>query len=96
MLPGRDLRNHAAVQLVQVDLGGNDIRTDLPPVVHHCRGRLITGAFDCQYIHIPDFFHIPTYSNFIVTDILSFPAFAAGKIFRTSSMYTSALVMDGL
>ena len=100
MLPGRDFRNHAAIEGMQINLGGNHIGEHFPAIFHHgCRG-LVAGALNSQDIDI--FFRIHRLTHFSSssksssTDFLSFPATARGNIFRTSSIYSSGRVRDGL
>ena len=50
MLPGRDLRNHTAIDSVQVDLRGYAIRKNLPSVPDNGNRRFIAGGFHCQNI----------------------------------------------
>ena len=45
---GGDLRHHAAVQGVQVDLRIHRVGQDLPPVLHHGRRRLVAGSLQRQ------------------------------------------------
>ncbi len=51
MLPGGDLRHHAAVEGVHIRLGGDDVGEDLPPVLHHRRGGLVAGGLKGQDLH---------------------------------------------
>ena len=56
VLSGGDLGHHAAVERVDVDLGGDHVGEDLPAVHNDRSRRLITAGFNCQNGYI--FFQI--------------------------------------
>ncbi len=45
MLPGGDLRHHAAIQCVHIRLGGDGIGQDVPSILHHRHGSFVAGGF---------------------------------------------------
>ena len=51
MLAGGDLRHHAAVQGVEVRLGGDGIGQDRAPVLHHGHRCLVAGGLKGQNFH---------------------------------------------
>ena len=52
VLAGGDLRHHAAIELVQLDLGRDNIGKHAAPVLYHGSRRLVAGALYGQYIDI--------------------------------------------
>ena len=58
VLPGGDLRHHAAVQGVEVRLGCNGVGQDLAAVLHHRHGGLVAGGFKSQYLHMSRHFFL--------------------------------------
>ena len=46
-----DLRHHAAVELVQLDLRGDAVGQNASSVAHYGNSRLVTGRFYRQYVH---------------------------------------------
>ena len=100
VLAGRDFRNYTAVESMQINLGGNNVGEHFPAIFYHGSRCLVAGALNSQYIDI--FFRIHRLTHFSSSsksssmDFLSFPATARGNILRTSSMYSSGRVRDGL
>ena len=45
MLAGGNLRNHAAVQGMEIHLGGDGVGQHMPSVLHHRNGGLVAGGF---------------------------------------------------
>src|SRR5699024_6585566 len=60
MFSGSNFRHNSSIQLVQINLRGNNIRKHFSPISHNCRCRFITGAFYCKYCNIFFFAHLPT------------------------------------
>ena len=100
VLAGRDFRNYTAVESMQINLGGNHVGEHFPAIFYHGSRCLVAGALNSQYIDI--FFRIYRLTHFSSSsksssmDFLSFPTTARGNILRTSSMYSSGRVRDGL
>jgi hypothetical protein len=46
-----DLRDHAAVDAMDVDLGVNDVRKNGPAVLDDGRGGLVAGRLDAEDAH---------------------------------------------
>ena len=62
VLAGGNFRHHAAILRVQGNLGVNHIGEHFPSVFYHCGRRLVTGAFNCQYINVL-FHHFSSFST---------------------------------
>ena len=52
VLAGGDLRHHAAVEGVEVRLGGDGVGEDGAAILHHGHGRLVAGGFKGQDLHV--------------------------------------------
>ena len=60
MFPGGNFRHHPSVQLVQVNLGRNNIRKNGSSITYNRRRCFVTGTFYCQYCNFFLFTHLST------------------------------------
>ena len=97
MFPGSDLRHNAAIEGVEIDLGRDHVGENFSSISDHRRRSLVTGTLNCQDQCIFHLLFLPAQS--VKTSSIVRPSFAAtvrGKIARTSSIYSSGFVRDGL